>query len=160
MIYIKAWEPGAVAEINPQVAKDAGYFIMPGFEPGSPLPVIVAGSTIGVAQNSPNKETAVDWLKIITGKTFQQTMSKTIHQLPVVTDFLPTQGMPEILKLGAQAATVSRSLPSTPGEATLETESYNEQFFSKIAKGNDIAEAAQEYDKHATEAFNAQSGPR
>lgn len=160
MIYVKAWEAGAVAEINAQVAKDAGYFIMPGYQPGSPLPVIVAGSTIGVAQNSPNKEMAVDWLKIITGKTFQQTMSKTIHQLPVVTDFLPTQGMPEILKLGAQAATVSRSLPSTPGEATLETESYNEQFFSKIAKGSDIADAAQEYDKHATEAFNAQSGPR
>ncbi|TCC44268.1 extracellular solute-binding protein [Kribbella capetownensis] len=160
MIYVKAWEPGAVKEINAKAAADAGYFIMPGYEAGAPLPVIVAGSTIGIAQNSPNKETAVDWLKIITGKTFQQTMTQTIHQLPVVTDFLPTQNVPDVLKLGAQAATVSQALPATPGEATLETESYNEQFFAKIAKGSDIGSAAGEYDKHATEAFNAQSGPR
>jgi N,N'-diacetylchitobiose transport system substrate-binding protein len=65
-----------------------------------------------------------------------------------------------VLTLGAKAATVSQALPATPGEATLETESYNEQFFAKIAKGSDIAEAAKEYDKHATEAFNAQSGQR
>jgi N,N'-diacetylchitobiose transport system substrate-binding protein len=133
---------------------------MPGYEAGKPLPVIVAGSTIGIAQNSPNKDMAVDWLKIITGKAFQQTMTRTIHQLPVVASFLPTGNVPEVLKLGAQAATVSQALPSTPGEATLETESYNEQFFSKIAKGADIAGAAKDYDKHATEAFNAQSGQR
>jgi len=160
MIYVKAWEPGAVAEKNAKAAADAGYFIMPGYEPGKPLPVIVAGSTIGIAQNSPNKDMAVDWLKIITGKAFQQTMTRTIHQLPVVAAFLPTGNVPEVLKLGAQAATVSQALPSTPGEATLETESYNEQFFSKIAKGADIAAAAKDYDKHATEAFNAQSGQR
>ena len=160
MIYVKAWEPGAVREINAKVAADAGYFIMPGYQAGSPLPVIVAGSTIGIAQNSPNKDVAVDWLKIITGKTFQQTMTRTIHQLPVVTDFLPTQDVPEVLKLGAQAAKVNHALPATPGEATLETESYNEQFFAKIAKGSDIAKAAEEYDKHATEAFNSLSGPR
>ncbi|MEU4291769.1 extracellular solute-binding protein [Kribbella sp. NPDC026596] len=160
MIYVKAWEPGAVKEINAKAAADAGYFIMPGYQADSPLPVIVAGSTIGIASNSPNKEMAVDWLKIVTGKTFQQTMTQTIHQLPVVTAFLPTQDVPDVLKLGAQAATVSQALPSTPGEATLETESYNEQFFSKIAKGSDIAKAAEDYDKHATEAFNAQSGQR
>jgi N,N'-diacetylchitobiose transport system substrate-binding protein len=160
MIYVKAWEPGAVAEKNSKAAADAGYFIMPGYQAGKPLPVIVAGSTIGIAQNSPNKDLAVDWLKIITGKAFQQTMTRTIHQLPVVAAFLPTGNVPEVLKLGAQAATVSQALPSTPGEATLETESYNEQFFSKIAKGADIAGAAKDYDKHATEAFNAQSGQR
>jgi N,N'-diacetylchitobiose transport system substrate-binding protein len=160
MIYVKAWEPGAVKEKNAKAAADAGYFIMPGYRAGSPLPVIVAGSTIGIAAKSPNKDMAVDWLKIITGKTFQQTMTRTIHQLPVVTDFLPTQNVPDVLKLGAQAATVSQALPATPGEATLETESYNEQFFAKIAKGSDIAKSAEEYDKHATEAFNAQSGQR
>jgi N,N'-diacetylchitobiose transport system substrate-binding protein len=160
MIYVTAWEPGAVKEKNAKAAADAGYFIMPGYQAGSPLPVIVAGSTIGIAAKSPNPEMAVDWLKIITGKTFQQTMTRTIHQLPVVTDFLPTQDVTDVLKLGAQAATVSRALPATPGEATLETESYNEQFFAKIAKGSDIAKSAEEYDKHATEAFNSLSGPR
>jgi N,N'-diacetylchitobiose transport system substrate-binding protein len=160
MIYVKAWEPGAVKEKNATTAADAGYFIMPGYQPNSPLPVIVAGSTIGIAAKSPNKDVAVDWLKAITGKSFQQTMTRTIHQLPVVTDFLPTTDVPDILKLGTQAATVSRALPATPGEATLETENYNEQFFAKIAKGGEIAGAAQDYDKHATEAFNALSGPR
>jgi N,N'-diacetylchitobiose transport system substrate-binding protein len=160
MIYVKAWEAGAVAEKNAKTAADAGFFIMPGYQPNAPLPVIVAGSTIGIAAKSPNKDVAVDWLKAITGKAFQQTMTRTIHQLPIVPEFLPTGDVPDILKLGTQAATVSRALPATPGEATLETENYNEQFFSKIAKGSEIAAAAQEYDKHATEAFNALSGPR
>jgi hypothetical protein len=45
-----------------------------------------------------------------------------------------------------------------PRRSDLETERYNSQFFSKIAGSTDITGAASEYDKHATDAFNALHG--
>ncbi|MFF6961595.1 MULTISPECIES: extracellular solute-binding protein [unclassified Streptomyces] len=154
MVYVKAWEPAAVLEKNPALKDDIGFFAMPGYTADKTMPVIVSGSTIGIAANSPDKKAAQDWLRIITGKQFQQKMALTLNLLPISPDFTPT-GVPEQLTVASKAAEISQPLPGSPGEATLETERYNEQFFSKIAGGADIAKASADYDKHATDAFNS-----
>jgi N,N'-diacetylchitobiose transport system substrate-binding protein len=154
MIYMRAWERGAVLEMDPSLEPDLGYFIMPGYTEGAPLPVIIAGSTIGVAQNSPNQELATDFLHILTSESFQKSMTSAINQLPIVPGFLPADA-PEHIRLGAQAATVSRPVPSSPGQATLENEQFNEKFFARIASGDDPVAAAAAYDTHATETLNA-----
>jgi N,N'-diacetylchitobiose transport system substrate-binding protein len=155
MTYVKAWEPASVLKKNPSLADKIGYFAMPGYTVDKTLPVIVAGSTIGIATNSPNQAAAKDWLRIVTSKNFQQKMAQKLNLLPIVPGFTPSTGVTDQLKVAAQASQLSSPLPSSPGEATLETERYNEQFFSKIASGTDITTAASEYDKHATAAFNA-----
>jgi N,N'-diacetylchitobiose transport system substrate-binding protein len=157
MIYIRAWERGAVLEMKPELESDLGFFVMPGQDEGQSLPVVLAGSTIGVAQNSKNKELATDFLHIVTSGSFQTAMTSAINQLPIVPGFLPADA-PEHIRLGAQAASNSRPVPSSPGQATLENETYNEQFFARIASGDDPAAAAAEYDKHATETLNAIGG--
>ena len=157
MLYIRAWERGAVLEMKPELESDLGFFIMPGRVAEQPLPVILAGSTIGVAQNSANKELATDFVRIVTSGSFQTAMTSAINQLPIVPGFLPADA-PEHIRLGAQAASNSRPVPSSPGEATLENENYNEQFFARIASGDDPAAAAAEYDEHATETLNAIGG--
>ncbi|KIF71085.1 hypothetical protein HY68_24795 [Streptomyces sp. AcH 505] len=156
MAYVKAWEPAAVLEKNPSLKDEIGFFPMPGYTADKSMPVIVSGSTVGVAANSPDQEAAADWLRIVSGKRFQQKMATTLNLLPVSPDFTPP-GVPEQLTVASAASRISRPLPSSPGEATLETERYNEQFFSKIASGADIAKASADYDKHATEAFNSLS---
>ncbi|MCI2417003.1 extracellular solute-binding protein [Saccharopolyspora sp. K220] len=158
MLYVKAWEPASVLEKNPALADKIGFFPMPGFTADASLPVIVSGSTIGIATNSPDQALAKDWLRIITSKTFQQKMAQQLNLLPIVPGFLPAEGVPEQLTVAAQASGHSFPLPNSPGEATLENERYNEQFFSKIASGADIAQSAAEYDKHATDVFNKQGG--
>ena len=157
MAYVKAWEPAAVLEKNPALKDQIGFFPMPGYTADKTLPVIVAGSTIGIASNSPDKAAAEDWLRIVAGKDFQQKMARKLNLLPISPDFTPATGIPAQLTVASQASRVSQALPNSPGEATLETERYNEQFFSKIASGADIPKAADEYDKHATDAFNSLS---
>ncbi|MEW2544749.1 extracellular solute-binding protein [Streptomyces sp. NPDC047002] len=156
MEYVKAWEPAAVVEKNPGMKGNIGFFAMPGYTAGSTMPVIVSGSTIGIAAASPDKKAAEDWLRVITGKSFQQKMARELNLLPISPDFTPA-GVPEQLTVASEASKNSRALPNSPGEATLETERYNEQFFSKIAGGADIASSSAAYDKHATDAFNSLS---
>lgn len=157
MIYIRAWERGAVLEMDPSLEDDLGFFVMPGYAEGEPLPVVLAGSTVGVAQNSPDKELATRFVQILTSGSFQSAMTSAINQLPIVPGFLPADA-PEHIRLGAQAASVSRPVPSSPGQATLENENYNEQFFARIASGDDPVAAAAEYDAHVTETLNALGG--
>jgi N,N'-diacetylchitobiose transport system substrate-binding protein len=155
MTYVKAWEPASVLQKNPSLKDKIGFFAMPGYTADKTLPVIVSGSTIGIATNSPNQAAAQDWLRIVTSKNFQQEMAQKLNLLPIVPAFTPSTGVTDQLKVAAQASQVSSPLPNSPGEATLETERYYEQFFSKIAGGADITGAAAEFDKHATAAFNA-----
>lgn len=154
MEYVKAWEPATVLEKNPKLKNQIGFFALPGYTADKTMPVIVSGSTVGIAANSPDKKPATEWLRIISGKKFQQEMALKLNLLPISPDFTPA-GVPEQLTVASTASKISQPLPATPGEATLETEQYNEQFFSKIASGADIASASAAYDKHATDAFNA-----
>lgn len=154
MEYVKAWEPATVLEKNPKLEDDIGFFALPGFTAQLTMPVIVSGSTIGIAANSPDRKAATDWLRIITSEHVQQKVARQLNLLPISPDFTPA-GVPRQLTVAAQASKVSQPLPNSPGEATLETERYNEQFFAKIAGGADIAQASAAYDKHATKALNA-----
>lgn len=156
MAYVKAWEPAAVIEKNPEMKENIGFFAMPGYDGNSTMPVIVSGSTIGIAAGSPDRDAAEDWLRVVSGEKFQQRMALKLNLLPISPEFTPA-GVPEQLTVASQASKVSQPLPNSPGEATLETERYNEQFFSKIASGADIASSSAAYDKHATEAFNSLS---
>jgi N,N'-diacetylchitobiose transport system substrate-binding protein len=85
-------------------------------------------------------------------------MAQKLNLLPIAPGFTPSTGVTDQLKVAGQASQLSSPLPNSPGEATLETERYNEQFFSKIAGSTDITGAASEYDKHASDAFNVLHG--
>jgi len=153
MAYVKAWEPATVLEKNPKLADKLGYFVMPGYRASRTLPVIVAGSTVGVAAASPHQDLAKAYVRALTSRHFQQELATKLNLLPVSSTFLPADA-PEQLKVAAKAVRVSQPLPNAPGEATLETERYNEQFFAKIAGGADPATAAKEYDRHVTDTLN------
>jgi N,N'-diacetylchitobiose transport system substrate-binding protein len=155
MAYVRAKDPASALQSNPHLKGRIGFFPMPGYTRGKTLPVIISGSTIGIAKNSPDKRLAEDWLRVITSKAFQQEMAQRLNLLPISTAFTPSHGIPPQLATASEAAKTSNPLPNSPGEATLETEAYNEQFFSKIAGGADIVKAAAEYDKHATDVFNS-----
>jgi len=158
MLYGKAWEPAAVEEKNAKMKGNIGYFVMPGYTAGTPLPTIVAGSTIGISVATDKPTAAKDWLRIITGKEFQGEMAQKLNLLPISPSFLPADGVTEALTVGSEAAKVNHAMPVTPGQATLDGERYNEQFFASIVSGDDIAAKAKEYDAHVAEVFNATAG--
>jgi len=154
MLYVKGWEPAAVIEKNPAMEGNIGYFVMPGYTEDEPLPVIISGSTIGIAADTDSPEAAKDWLRIVTGKAFQQRLATELNLLPISTTFLPDD-LPEHMIVAGEASKNSKPLPASPGEATLESERYHEQFFSSIVGGADIEQAAAEYDEYVTDALNA-----
>ncbi|MEU4575179.1 MULTISPECIES: extracellular solute-binding protein [Nonomuraea] len=155
MLYVRAWEPDKVLEKNPKLKDKLGYFVMPGYEKGKPLPTIVAGSTIGVSAATTRPNAAKDWLRVVTGREFQGLMAQKLNLMPISPAFMPADGVTEALTTGAEAVRSNHALPVTPGQATLDGERYNEQFFSDIAAGKDIAARAAEYDAHIAKAFNA-----
>ncbi|MDA5147528.1 extracellular solute-binding protein [Streptomyces sp. AD681] len=155
MLEVKAWEPAAVVEKNPKLKDKIGYFVMPGYTADKPLPTIVAGSTIGISTATQQPEAAKAWLKIVTGKDFQGKMAQKLNLLPVSASFLPTEGVTEALSVGSKAAEINHAMPVSPGQATLDGERYNEQFFSAVVSGKDVKAQAKEYDAHVTEAYSA-----
>lgn len=155
IISARGWEPAAVVEKNPALADQLGFMPMPGYEKDKPLPVIVSGSTIGISAATKNPEAAKDWLRIITGKKIQSILVAEQNQLPITPAFMPESGVAPFLVASAEASKYNKALPGVPGWATLETERYNEQFFSSIASGTDPVTAAAEYDQHVTDALNS-----
>ncbi|MFD6698625.1 MULTISPECIES: extracellular solute-binding protein [unclassified Microbacterium] len=155
IISARGWEPAAVVEKNPALKDQLGFMPMPGYEKGKPLPVIVSGSTIGISAASKNPEAAKDWLRIITGKKIQSVLVAEQNQLPITPAFMPSSGVVPFLQASGEASKFNRALPAVPGWATLETERYNEQFFSSIAAGDDPKKAAAAYDEHVADVLNS-----
>ncbi|MFD4958725.1 extracellular solute-binding protein [Microbacterium sp. NPDC058389] len=155
IISARGWEPASVVEKNPELADQLGFMPMPGFETGTPLPVIVSGSTIGISAATDNPEAAKAWLRIITGKEIQTRLVLEQNQLPITPAFMPESGATPFIEASVEASKYNKALPAVPGWATLETERYNEQFFSSIAAGDDAAAAAKTYDAHVADVLNS-----
>ncbi|PRB18273.1 extracellular solute-binding protein [Microbacterium sp. MYb62] len=154
MAYVRGWEPAAVVEKNPEMEGNIGYFIMPGYTADEPLPVIVAGSTIGIAADTKFPEAAKDYLRIITGADMQARFGSELNLIPISPAFTP-EDMPEHMLIASEAAKSNKSLPASPGQSTLESERYNEQFFASIVGGADLEKAAADYDTYVTKTLNA-----
>lgn len=154
MAYVRGWEPAGVVEKNPEMDGNIGYFVMPGYTADEPLPVIVAGSTIGIAADTDSPEAAKEYLRILTGKDFQQRFGSELNLIPISPSFTPDD-LPEHMIVAVEAAATNKSLPASPGQSTLESERYNEQFFSSIVGGADIKKATADYDEYVTKTLNA-----
>lgn len=154
MAYVRGWEPAAVVEKNPEMEGNIGYFIMPGYSADEPLPVIVAGSTIGIAADTKFPEAAKDYLRIITGADMQARFGSELNLIPISPAFTPDD-MPEHMLVASEAAKSNKSLPASPGQSTLESERYNEQFFASIVGGADLEKATADYDTYVTKTLNA-----
>lgn len=154
MAYVRGWEPAAVVEKNPEMEGNIGYFVMPGYEEGEPLPVIVAGSTIGIAADTDYPEAAKEYLRVITGAQMQARFGSELNLIPISPTFTPDD-MPEHMLVASEAAKSNKSLPASPGQSTLESERYNEQFFSSVVGGADLAKATADYDAYVTKTLNA-----
>ena len=60
-----------------------------------------------------------------------------------------------MLAEASEAAKRNKSLPASPGQSTLESERYNEQFFSSVVGGADLEKATADYDAYVTKTLNA-----
>lgn len=160
MIIGGGWELSAVeAASNKKITgSDLGTFIFPGPKAGTPAPVFIGGSDIGIAANSPNKTEALAWVKLMTDAQSQTAMAKVDGLMPNATSLL---GIGKTIPNQAnfyKAAKNSDFTPATPGWATVENDNVMETLFSEVAEGKqNVADVAKSVDNQLDSLLNAQS---
>lgn len=156
MIVGGSWEPGAILTANKKLKGDLGTFAFPGAKAGTQAPVFIGGSDIGIAQNSPNRKQALEWVKLMTGATDQLNMAKEDGLMPNATSLLSVGATLPGQANFYKAAKLSDFTPATPGWATVEADNVMENLFSSVAEGKQsVAKAAAATDKQLDSLLNA-----
>jgi N,N'-diacetylchitobiose transport system substrate-binding protein len=161
MIVAGSWEPGVVVGDNKALNGQLGTFAFPGPTAAAPSPVFIGGSDIAIANNSPNKDQALQWVELMTGRTNQLTMTKVDGLMPNAKSLLGAgANLPISGGLSAsefyRAAKLSNFTPATPGWATVESDNVMETLFSSVAQGKQsIAQIAKATDKQLDSLLNA-----
>jgi len=121
-------------------------FPLPGNSAGEPAPVFAGGSNIGVGSKSPNKDLAKDLLRLIYSEEYQTQLAEA-GMIPGNTDYADALGDDEYSQAAIDAALNAKLTPPAPKWADVEAERIMEDFFQKIASGEDPAKAAEETDE-------------
>ena len=130
--------------VDKKKADDLGAFALPGTDGGA-APVFAGGSNLGISAKSKNQKLAFDVLKLIYSDDFQKQLAKN-GLGPANSDFTTLMGTDEFAKAAVAAASNSKLTPASPEWAAVESASIMEEFFGKIANGDDVAAAAKDAD--------------
>lgn len=158
MIVGGGWELGAVTTDNKKLTGHLGTFVFPGPTPGTPSPVFIGGSDIGIAANSPNKPEALAWVKLMTGAKYQTMMVKDDGLMPNATSLLSVGKSIPLQSDFYKAAQHSDFTPASPGWATVENDNTMETLFSQVAEGKkSVDQIAKSTDSTLDTLLNAKS---
>ncbi len=149
MFMAPSWARWSVDE---KLAKDLGGFPLPGVDGGA-APVFAGGSNLGISAKSKNQDLSFDLLKLIYSDEFQQQLAKN-GLGPANDSFTGLMGDDEFAKAAVAAASNSKLTPASPEWASVESASIMEEFFGKIASGDDVAAAAKATDDKLNAALN------
>lgn len=130
--------------VDKKLAPDLGAFALPGVEGGA-APVFAGGSNLGISAKSKNQDLAFKVLQLIYSDDYQQQLAKN-GLGPANSDFTGLMGDDEFAKAAVAAASNSKLTPASPEWAAVESASIMEEFFGKIASGEDVAAAAKAAD--------------
>jgi N,N'-diacetylchitobiose transport system substrate-binding protein len=157
MIVGGGWELGAITSTNKKLTGQLGTFVFPGPKAGTPSPVFIGGSDIGIANASPNKAEALAWVKLMTDAKYQMDMVKADGLMPNATSLLSVgKSLPNQADF-YKAANLSDFTPPSPGWATVENDAVMETLFSQVAEGNqNVAQIAKSVDNRLDTLLNAQ----
>ncbi|GAA2400710.1 N,N'-diacetylchitobiose ABC transporter substrate-binding protein DasA [Streptomyces glaucosporus] len=153
------WEAaGAVEAIEKAGGKaDFGYFPIPGKTSDKPGSVFFGGSNLAVAERSPDKELAQEWLKKATSEKWMKKYAEVTAGglLPNTEDAQVRPEPGSFAEAMVKASGVGRITPVDPGWANVETEPNPvKEYMTKVLGGADPAKAGAEADKVIGERIN------
>jgi len=125
-------------------AGKVGVFAIPSDEPGVPGSTFAGGSNIALAQNSPNPELAQKALEVIFSETFQAQLAKE-GWVPGNTSFADDVSGP-FGEIAGDVIANSKLTPNSPEWGVAFGSTQLNEFFTRIAKGEDVAEVAKSFD--------------
>ncbi len=155
MMSAPGWMGGVLADPEagcPDLMEKVGVFALPGND-GGPAPVLLGGSNIAVAAQSPDQELAKKAVAIMLSDEYQKIFAAN-GLTPAKASLAGELGDDEFAKATIEAASNAKLTPAAAGWASVEGARILEDLFVAIANGGDVAELAAEADAAMEEQLN------
>jgi N,N'-diacetylchitobiose transport system substrate-binding protein len=129
-----------------------GAFALPGSD-GGVAPSFLGGSNLGISSQSENQGLALEFLKVLTSETYQTEFAE-IGLIPVRKSLLGEVQGDAAAQAQAQAAEVTRFVPSSENWADVEGGNILQDMGAAIAGGADVTDEATRADEAIVEILN------
>lgn len=129
-----------------------GVFAIPSDEPGEPGATFAGGSNIGLAANSQNPELAKKALETVFGEPFQKQLAGE-GWVPGNTDY-SDEVAGAFGEIAGDVITKSKLTPNSPEWGVAFGSTQLNEFFTRIAKGEDVETVAKSFDEQLNAALN------
>ena len=156
MIIDAGWKVGTVEKAHPQLKGQIGVFPVPSKNAGQTAPVFLGGSNLAVSAGSDAPELAYEWIKILAGTKAQTDLATTGGVIPNSTSLLTLHAKDPVLSVFDLAAKNSRSTPSTPKWANVESGTVLQDMLVSIFSGKkSVADATADATEAITKTLNS-----
>ena len=156
MIIDAGWKVGTVEKAHPQLKGQIGVFPVPSKNAGQTAPVFLGGSNLAVSAGSDAPELAYEWIKILAGTKAQTDLATTGGVIPNSTSLLTLHAKDPVLSVFDLAAKNSRSTPSTPKWANVESGTVLQDMLVSIFSGKkSVADATTDATEAITKTLNS-----
>jgi N,N'-diacetylchitobiose transport system substrate-binding protein len=156
MIIDAGWKVGTVEKAHPELKGQIGVFAVPSKNSGQTAPVFLGGSNLAVSAGSDAPELAYEWIKILAGTKAQTDLATTGGVIPNSTSLLTLHAKDPVLSVFDQAAKNSRSTPSTPKWANVESGTVLQDMLVSIFSGKkSVADATTDATEAVTKTLNS-----
>jgi N,N'-diacetylchitobiose transport system substrate-binding protein len=129
-----------------------GAFALPGSD-GGVAPSFLGGSNLGISTKSENPGLALEFLKVLTGETYQAEFAE-IGLIPVRKSLLGDVQGDEAAQAQAQAAEVTRFVPSSENWADVEGANILQDMGTAISGGANVQDEADRADGSIVDILN------
>jgi len=156
MIIDAGWKVGTVEKAHPELKGQIGVFAVPSKNSGQTAPVFLGGSNLAVSAGSDAPELAYEWIKILAGTKAQTDLATTGGVIPNSTSLLTLHAKDPVLSVFDLAAKNSRSTPSTPKWANVESGTVLQDMLVSIFSGKkSVADATTDATEAVTKTLNS-----
>ena len=156
MVIDAGWKVGTVEKAHPELKGQIGVFAVPSKNSGQTAPVFLGGSNLAVSAGSDAPELAYEWIKILAGTKAQTDLATTGGVIPNSTSLLTLHAKDPVLSVFDQAAKNSRSTPSTPKWANVESGTVLQDMLVSIFSGKkSVADATTDATEAVTKTLNS-----
>ncbi|MFG3157807.1 extracellular solute-binding protein [Streptomyces sp. NPDC048219] len=146
-----------VAQINPELKDELGFFPIPGKTAGTPGAVFTGGSDLVIPVVSQHHDAAFTFVKELTGDTWQKKLAVAMSYVPNKTTLAGAVAADPGASAMAVGAAVGHATPNTPGWAAVEARNPIKDYLTAVLTGGDPEREAAEASDAITDAMKSGS---
>ncbi|KOG91455.1 extracellular solute-binding protein [Streptomyces varsoviensis] len=139
------WEANVAIKTNPAIAKDIGYFTLPGETADKPEGVLLGGSNLAVAAGSKKQDLAKEFLKVALSDKNEGALAKEVGNIPNKQSLLDNVKGNPAAEAATPAVAGGGTTPLVPEWAAVENEPNPiKAYMTAVLTGKSADEAAKQ----------------